>query len=232
MTSIHTIAHQLTMCARNCKHTTTNKSLICGRCEDRIHDWLTQLPDKYAMLAMFLEPGSIERNPDQKATKNPTPPIPVRVEVLDLLDTRLGRKWQGTAAAKDRRGVIGQLQGACEALIERRPLTTEPLPITVTAACRLLDRHRFWIYEQDWVTELYNDLDSLTKQIKNAVGEYRRPPVGRCHVIPEDAEEPCGSGLFANKYGGVRCSGCGATWDAAHLRQLGLAQAASEQEAS
>lgn len=232
MTDIHTIARPQPMCRRGCKKTTVNKSQICERCEDRIHTWLTQLPDKYAMLAMFLEPGSIEKNPDSKATKNPTPPIPVRLEVLDLLDTRLGRKWQGTAAAKDRRGVVGELQGACEALIERRPLTTEPLPVTVTGACRLLDRHRFWMYEQEWVTDLYDDLERIIRDIKNAVGEYRRPPVGHCHVIPENQEDPCGGGLFANKHGGVRCSACGSTWDAAHLRQLGLAQAASEQEAS
>lgn len=226
MTNIHAL------CKRGCKRTPANKSQLCDHCEDRIHQWLIRIPDNYALLATFLEPGSTESNPDSKATKNPTPPIPVRLEILDLLDDRLGRKWQGTAAAKDRRGVVGELQGSCETLIERRPLTTEPAPATVVAACRLLDRHRVWIYDQEWVTDLYDDLERIDRDIKNGIGEYRRPPVGRCHVVPEDAEDPCGGGLFANRHGGVRCSRCGAIWDAAHLRQLGLAQAAAQQEAS
>lgn len=202
-----------------------NKSRLCGNCEDRIHHWLTTIPDNYAELVIFIEPGSTEKNPESKTTKNPTPPIPVRLEIIDLLDTRLGRKWLGTAAAKDRRGVIGELQGSCETLIERRPLTTEPLPATVTAACKLLDRHRLWICEQDWAVDMYDDLERINRDIRNGIGEYRRPPVGHCHIVPEDGDEKCGGGLFANPYGGVRCSRCRAAWDAAHLRQLGLAQA-------
>ncbi|MCY1312923.1 hypothetical protein D9M70_633960 [compost metagenome] len=63
----------------------------------------------------------------------------------------------------------------------------------------------------------------------DAVGEYRRPPVGRCHVDTDDGAT-CGGKLFANPYGGVRCARCQATWDASELRILGLAlaQAAAE----
>lgn len=227
---------ELTYCANGCmtrhgneEHRTQTEapSQLCTRCEGRLSDWLTKIPDNYALLPTFLEHGVAERNPDSKTTKSANPgQAPMRLDIIDLLDTRLGRRWNGTEPAHDRRGVIGTLRVHVERLTEERPLTASWTDTSVSAACNLLNRHRLWIAEQDWVSDLYEDLRNINRTLSDAVGDYRRPPIGRCHLAIEDGENICGGALFANEYGGVRCSKCGNAWDASHLRQLGLAQAA------
>lgn len=219
-------------CATGCispdqqRKQTEAKSNLCRRCEENLHTWLTKIPELYIGLALYLQPGTVEKNPDSKATKRATLGAPVRLEVLDLLDTRRGRIWNGTAPAHDRRGVAGTLQVHVDRLREERPLTAAHDDTDISASCRLLDRHRLWIAEQDWVSYLYDDLKQLHRELADANGEYRRPPVGKCHVEGDDGKA-CGGPLFANNYGGVHCAKCKAAWDAAHLRQLGLAQAAT-----
>lgn len=199
---------------------------ICRTCERDIRKWLRDIPDKYSLLWMFVEHGSAAPNPDSKATKRAEAPAPMRLEIIDLLDTRLGRRWNGTAPAHDRRGVVGTIRVHVERLVEERRLTTPRDDTSVTQACDILAKHVIWLTEQeDWIKYLYEDLKSLNRAISDGIGEYRRPPVGHCHVIPEDSDKPCGGPLFANHSGGVHCAKCRAEWDAAHLRQLGLAQA-------
>lgn len=222
----------ITYCANGCKRAgdpviTEGRTKLCRRCEDNLHNWLTKIPDLYALLPGYTIPGSIEKNPESKATKRAEVAAPLRLDVLDLLDTRLGRKWLGTAAAEDRRGVLGTLEVHARAVIdERHVANTLGHPPTVTQVCALLDRHRLWIAEQDWITYLYEDVKQVHRNLSDATGDYRRPPVGHCHV--EDDNGRCDGPLYANTYGGVHCAKCRATWDAAHLRQLGLAQAEAQ----
>lgn len=211
--------------------TTEPPSQLCPRCEDNLHRWLVKIPETYALLPTFIEHGAAERNPESKATKSANAPAPMRLDIIDLLDTRLGRHWNGMAPAHDRRGTIGFLRVHVERLCEERPLTQGWDDTSVSEACKLLDRHRLWICEQDWVAYLYEDLRTINRELSDAVGDYRRPPVGRCHIENDDNEEACGGPLHANQYGGVRCGRCGATWDADNLRLLGLAQAGVDLEA-
>jgi hypothetical protein len=199
-------------------------SRICRRCEDELNKWLTAIPDIYALLPQFRDHGTTDSNPESKTTKAAEAPAPMRLEVIDLLDERLGRIWQGTAPAHDRRGVIGTLQAHVERLLEER---NQPIPnnLTVSSACAILNRHRLWLAEQIWISDLHKEIKTTHRAMSDAIGDYRPRPVGRCHIDTEDGEA-CGGGLYANPYGGVRCSKCAATWDAEHLRQLGLAQAA------
>lgn len=226
---------EINYCQVGCKNgpdrrQTEGASKLCQRCEDNLHHWLTKIPELYTLLPGYLTPGSIEKNPDSKATKRAQVGSPVRLEVIDLLDTRLGRKWNGTAAAHDRRGVAGTLQVHVDRLREERNLTSHHDDTSITRACALLDRHRLWIAEQDWVTYLHDDLKQTHRELSDATGNYRRPPIGRCHLTPEDSDTACAGPLFANTYGGVHCARCSATWDAAELRLLGLAQAQKQQE--
>jgi hypothetical protein len=225
----------ITYCANGCRTNghptqTTAPDRICRSCDNRLHGWLADIPDNYALLPRFLEHGTTERNPESVATKRAFAPAPMRLEIIDLLDTRLGRIWNGTAPASDRRGTIGTLQAHVEHLATDRNLTNIPYPLTVVGACKLLQRHRIWLIRQDWIEDLYAELKTLHRQLSDAVGDYRRPPVGHCHV--EHNAGTCGGLLFANTYGGVRCAKCGAVWDADHLRLLGIAQAESEQESA
>lgn len=199
------------------------RAVLCRSCEDNLEKWLREIPDHYALLPTFALPGSAEKNPDSGTTKAAFVNPPVRLEVIDLLDSRVGRIWNGTAPAHDRRGVIGTLVALVEQIVDGRHLTP-PATVTVTSACALLQRHRLWLCEQDWAGDAYAELKQLHRDVSNAVGIFRRPPVGRCHVVIDDAEKPCGGPLHPNDYGGVRCSRCGEIWNADALRLLGMAQ--------
>jgi hypothetical protein len=204
---------------------TEHPSLLCHRCEDRLQTWLERIPEAYADLPMFVQPGSVDANPESQATKRAHPPVPLRLEVVDLLDQRLGRRWLGTQPAEDRHGAVGVLETWARLVREERNIDPAG-PATVVGEAAFLLRHRLWIVEQPWVDEFYDDIKTLHRAISDAVGDYRPRPVGRCHV--PDGQSDCGGPLMPSPWGGVRCGRCGSTWDAGHLRQLGLAQAAPE----
>lgn len=196
---------------------------LCSNCDNQLRRWLNTIPDNYALLHLFIEHGTVERNPESQVTKRPTAPAPMRLEIIDLLDERLGRKWLGIAPTNDRRGALGTLKAHLDHIADDRHLTNVPTHPTVTEACRLLQRHRIWVIQQDWAHDFFTEIKQLNRDLSDAIGDYQRPPVGHCHVEHETGR--CNGPLFANPYGGVRCVKCGAVWDATHLRQLGLAQA-------
>lgn len=227
------MSNDTTPCANGCvtRHGDTNyptptdgRALICPACETRLETWLKHIPDNYALLPTFIEHGTTDGNPESKSTKRAEAAAPMRLEVIDLMDTRLGRKWNGTAPAHDRRGVIGTLRVHVERLIDDKPLTaTKWADTSVAAACNLLLRHRIWLAEQDdWITFMYDDLDKLNRTLSDAVGDYKKPAVGLCEVVPDEAEKPCGGKLFPQTNGSVRCAKCHDTWPPDKLARLGL----------
>jgi hypothetical protein len=224
MTEIHYCANGCTRRHgdRSDRAQTEGKSQLCTQCEDRLQDWLKKIPDNYALVPLFIEHGTTDTNPESKATKGATAQAPMRLDAIDLLDTRRGRIWNGLAPATDRRGVIGVLQPWVDITREGRTLTSITT-ITVVSACQLLGRHLLWIAEQDWAVELYDDIKKLHRSLADAVGDYRQKPVGHCTLVPDGTDKPCGGALFPNKAGGVTCSTCRETWGQDRLRLLGLA---------
>lgn len=212
----------ITYCRVNGNHPTEAPAQLCQRCEDNLRSWLRDIPHRYALLPTFAEHGTTDRNPDSKATKRAEAPAPMRLEVIDLLDTRLARKWQGTNVTDNRRGVVGELDAIARNIHDGRNLTG-PIPNNVTGLCDYIGRHILWLVEQDWIGDTFNEVKALHRALSDAVGIYRPKPVGRCHVIPDDHDQPCGGPLMANRYGGVRCPRCESTWDAENLRILGAA---------
>lgn len=197
-------------------------SLLCRGCEDRLLGWLDTIPQHYALLPAFIEPGSVDTNPESKTTKNPNPPVPVRLEVLDLLDTRLGRRWSGTEAADDRRGTLGVLWGWARAVREEHPngLAVPRDACTVAGEAAFLRRHLLWCAEQPWVDELCDEIRNLHRDLADAVGDYRPRPVGYCDAPTEDGE--CKGPLLPSRFGGgVHCARCGDVTPIERLRFLG-----------
>jgi len=196
-------------------------SQLCNRCEDNLRQWLRDIPDRYALLPLFVEHGTTEPDPDKRSAKRTDAPAPMRLEVVDLLDERYGRRWLGTEAADDRRGVLGTLESWARMVREERNLPRPEGHATVTGEAALLSRHLLWIVEQPWVDEFYDDIKAVNRNLRDAVGDHRVRPVGRCPVTSD--EGTCGGALMPTKVGGVRCvSGCGTQWGYDDLRRLGL----------
>lgn len=201
---------------------TEGPALICRSCSKRVDSWLRALPDLFTLLPSVIDHGTVAGNPGNVHAKNPDPPAPMRLEVLDMLDTRHGLRSDGTT---DVRGVLGLLHSWAERVRDERHLA-RPDRATVSTEISTLLGHLAWITQQDWVEDLYAEIKTLHRQLRDAVGEYRQRPVGTCHAQPIGAEETavCGGPLFMDRDGhAVECSRCGNRQEADHgLRELGL----------
>lgn len=194
-------------------------SLLCRRCENDFLKWLDGIPDRYAQLPRHLLPGTTEKNPDSKATKAAHAPTPVSLNTIDLMDERLGRRWQGTEPSADRRGILGLLLVHTERLRDERTLRTDLKP-TVAREAATLRAHFDWLTQQAWVTDVHADCKIIFRTLGDAIGIHRQKPVGKCPVDTDDGL--CAGPLLASPYGSVFCPKCQATWDANELRRLGL----------
>lgn len=195
---------------------------ICNACTNRLERWLEQIPERYALLPRYLLPSAdLDANPESKATKRPHAPAPVRVAALDLLDTRKGRRWQGTEPTSDRRGALGALLAIANEIREARgsrPRDTSTVLHEATTIRRQLD----WLTTQPWITDVYQEVRTLHRDLGDAIGEYPPKPVGTCYVIPEGEDDECGGPLLPN-HSGVFCPRCGTSWGHDELRRVGMA---------
>jgi len=232
------VAAEIIYCANGCSRpsgddripvTTTAPSHLCTRCEQNLEDWLRAIPGLFRLLPTFVEHGTTARNPESKTTKAAEAPAPMRLDIIDMLDSRRGRKWNGLTPTEDRRGVVGELQAIADAIIDARELVLRPTAPTVAAVVEFIQRHRTWLQDQEWVDVPYDTVKQLHRQLSDAVGNYRQRPIGKCPQ-PKDDAGTCSGPLFANPHGGVRCAKCASTWDAHTLRLLGLEIAQTEQE--
>lgn len=189
--------------------TTEGRALICDKCIDRLDTWLREIPDAYTRLGHVIEHGTVPTGPGTTRTKRPDPPAPMRLEIVDLLDTRRGLQYDAAnrpLLSDNRRGVFGIILAWSSRLRQERRLrrlcsncghvhrhddrghpedrcacgcTTWQITITLGQECALLGKHLAWISEQEWVGELYAELRQLARQLTDAVGDYRDQPSPR-----------------------------------------------------
>jgi hypothetical protein len=218
-------------CARGCSRINSdgnrepvlaNNGRLCGTCVGKLEKWLTEIPERYALVPQFLLPSTdLDKSPESKATKRPNAPVPLRLAALDLLDTRLGRKWHGTEPTPDRRGTLGVLLAIANEIRESNGSTRRKTS-TVVHEADTIRGQLTWLTQQEWITDAYDELRNLHRELGDAIGVYPPKPVGKCYVIAENETEECGGPLLPN-HSGVMCPKCGATWGHDELRRVGMA---------
>lgn len=195
---------------------------LCRSCVDRMERWLLEIPDRFALVPQYLLPSAdLDANPETKGTKRPVAPPPLRVAALDLLDTRLGRKWQGTEPTPDRRGALGTLLAIANEIRESRG-STRRHDSNVLHEADTIRGQLDWLTQQEWVVESYKEIRILHRELGDATGQYPAKPVGKCYVIADGAEDECGGPLLPS-ITGVNCPRCGTRWGHDELRRLGMA---------
>lgn len=197
---------------------------LCDGCYDRLEKWLTEIPERFALVPQFLTQGAaLDSNPESKAVKRTVAPAPLRVAALDLLDTRKGRKWLGTEPTSDRRGAIGALLAIANEIRTLRGSPTKDDSHVLGEADYI--RHSLeTLAAQEWVIETYKEIKVLHRELGDAVGIYPPRPVATCNIVDPNSDNPheCGGPLYPAKGGGVHCARCNETWDTFELRRLGL----------
>lgn len=217
-------------------------------CTRKLDRWLRDIPELFGWLLWVKDRGTVAGNPENAKTKQPDAPAPMRLEVVDLLDTRPGfgalailHGW--AEAIRDERklprrcdcgharpghgGTNGTRKGRCTTVGCPCGLFRETAP-TVSAEAGLLVGHLAWCTQQDWAGDLYAEIKDLARVLSDTVGEYRERPVGKCAAWVDRPGVPlpvlCGGALVMDHdKGGVTCLGCGKDYQAdAELRELGL----------
>jgi hypothetical protein len=219
-------------CVRGCTRANTDghiepvparRGQLCNACYNRLETWLREIPERYALLPEYLHPtADLDRNPEATTTKRTSPPVPIRLAALDLMDHRRGRKWQGTEPATDRRGALGTLLAIANEIRDGRNIGARTGENAhVLGEADMIRANLDWLTEHDMVADAYREIHTLHRQLGDAIGEYPPRPVGTCKVIPDGETEPCGGPLLPN-HAGVICPRCHSTWDHDRLRLLGL----------
>jgi hypothetical protein len=223
------VTTNLTYCIRGCTRTNSDGNRepvhastgnLCRSCLGRLDKWLREIPDRYTEVPTYLEPTTdLDKNPESKTTKRTTAPVPVRLDALDLLDTRRIRRWQGLVPTEDRRGTLGTLLAIANELRSMRGIRPALNGVVWGEAeyIRLgIDR----LACSDGIADTYEEVRILHRQLGDAIGDYPPKPIADCTIDTE--EGPCGGPILPNVAGGVYCPRCGTRWDINALRLLGL----------
>jgi hypothetical protein len=226
------VTDEIIACQNGCKEAdaagvlqprlTEDGRTLCEPCCDRLWKALDRLPDHYVRLHVAILPGSVERNPETKATKRVNAPAPLRIDPIDLSDER--HYLIGGSLPLDRvRGVVGVLQKWANLIRVQQGSETTAHPTMTSEVARLTASFNF-LMRQPYAANAYKEIMAEHRKVRDAIGIYRGRPVGKCPVVVTDDEqtvgEVCGGALFPMSLG-VKCVRCNAVWDSERLAHLG-----------
>jgi hypothetical protein len=227
-------------CANNCTRITetgrhpahAHAGNLCASCINRLDRWLSEIPARYAEVPTYLEPGtSRDPDPDKRDSKRTSAPVPLRLDAVDLLDERRGRKWQGLVPTEERRGTLGTLLAIGNELRAMRG-SHPKIDSTVIHEADYIRGGIERLALSDGIADIYTELRSLHRQLGDAIGDYPPKPIATCEVIDPNADTdgPCGGPILPSHGGGVYCPRCGTRYDVTELRRLGLVLGQKQQE--
>ena len=162
---------------------------------------LLEIPDLYALVEAVHATVMPRRAPSGKTGKRADPPSPVNLALVDLLDTRTKTPAKADVdnparvhddsvipwlrGDDDRLGVLPMLADwvrladgeMWDAGYEHDAPAETPTIVTETG---WLSRHLDWLVEQQWVTELDDDVHRLWRALSREVGENQAEYRPRC----------------------------------------------------
>jgi hypothetical protein len=193
---------------------------VCRRHADSLADTLRDLAETYALLGLFLAPGSVPDEGNVRGRRIDAP-APVRLEVVALTDRR-------TIALDDADPppVLAIVESWARLVREERALASPLVRATLIGEVGFLLAHHGWVCAQPWVDDYAAELRRARSAVHDAIGDHAPRPVGHCQVVDEQGE--CGGPLYQDRWGAmaVSCRRCGAVWQEDDLRRLGLVMGA------
>ncbi|HEV8178614.1 MAG TPA: hypothetical protein VGP44_13135 [Gemmatimonadales bacterium] len=219
--------------------------LLCKDCTERIVATLDDVVTLYSLLPVVKRPGSTGTG---RPGKGKAPPVPVRLDVLVLMDARsdhLG--WVDEHGDRHHhpgpRDVPSVLESWARMVREERDLT-DVGQATVFTEANVLRVHNDWICAQPWVDEYWDEIRRIYSDLRTVCGEPKPKSIGPCPNVldyPEllgpacrvcvhdsciDIRAPiCGHPLYASPWSDtISCKGCGKDYRRHQWLSLGRAK--------
>lgn len=185
---------------------------ICELCWDYALTKLKSFPDKYFELERELLPS---QGYGEKVGGSKTPPIPVRLETLDL---RTGGISKPLTLHESKIRIVRE-----HTRITFRGEEINRVKMTV----KYLTGQSEWIFKYyEEIGGLAKDINDISNRISTVLGyKSEMLPIGTCPAQDEKGEV-CGAKLLINPktltdFGDIKCRACGTSWDSAKWRLLG-----------
>jgi len=189
----------------------TERSL-CSRCWDYSLEKLQTFPEKYRQLGNELLPS---QGRSERVGGSRTPPIPVKLEALDLRTGGISKPLMKHEAKIriERNHTRITFRGAEHNRIE--------------VTCKYISSQGELVFKHyAEVDELAKDIDAINKRINTVLG-YRSEllTIGTCPAL-DDKGEVCGNKLQVNpatltNFGDIKCRACNTIWSSERWRLLG-----------
>lgn len=185
--------------------------LLCDPCFNRLADMFSDIRIYLGMLDDVREHSvAAMHDPSMKLRSIASEQNPMNMQVLAMEDKRttprLVERDDGSVETVGPVSISRVLSGWCQVVVEERRLSDDVH--TVERCLAVLRANVDWCAGQDWIGDMYDEVDVLHKQLGDVVGESRPKPVGRC------PEPDCDTPLFMPEENQpLVCRGCGASWD-------------------
>jgi len=200
-----------------CKHKLRgDEDQVCNECVSGLDTALAEVLSYYALLPVVIEPGAVPLS-DEPHGKQAFAPVPLRLDVVDMLDDRPVHQFRGAERDVERHGVVGLLARWADNVRERRRISLPTEPATVFGEVVFLRRHLDWISQQDFIAEFAREILALHRDLQTIWGERPKDKsIGRCpatKLVDDDEWSVCNAPLFAPITGDtVQCNRCKTIW--------------------
>lgn len=204
--------------------------LVCADHHAALRETLQDILEYWALLPLYLLPGSSPVADGSQKRKNPDAPAPLNLEVVALLDRRTDDEEQrvSTETHGDRFESNGDeglpsipLQLAVWADMVREARGLSEGNGTVVESVRLLQAHMGWVVADRVVKQFDAQIRTMRRHLVHANGEGSPKPVGKCPTL-DGAGKYCDGPLWpAGDKMEVDCGRCGRHYDERILRHLG-----------
>lgn len=204
--------------------------LICFDHHASIKETLQDILEFWALLPLYLLPGSAPVADGSKKRKNPDAPAPLNLGVVALNDRRSddeeqrvsvlthGSKYESNGD-ESLPSVPVHLAAWADLVREERDLAAGDG--TVVDSVRLLQKHLDYLAGDDLIKKFDAQIRTIRRHLASGNGEYAPKPVGKCPTL-DGAGKYCDGPLWAaGDKMEVDCGKCGRHYDERILRHLG-----------
>lgn len=191
-------------------------SLMCARCTDRLHGWLSSVVDDTLHLDARI-PDDYSYDKESGHHKVSGSPALVRLDVVALTDRRTNptvtRRTQYYEENQQDIGYSIPEQISCWARLFAEEQGLSSPYATLAQAVSLLTIWWTTLIQQPWVDDLYTDMQEIRQILDRAHGVEKPKPMGDCFTCAKPLYSRPGEST-------IQCKGCGRRYDGLAIVRL------------